>query len=140
MKSLFSNGKFLAILAGIIAIVAVVTSIWLNPPSEIRAHALDQVRLSNLQHIELAIKIYYDSHRALPVDLNAVQSENSRLSQANWHDPVTKQPFEYEITSETSYRLCASFARNSDKAEYGYGGQLRDHGAGRACFQYRVGH
>jgi hypothetical protein len=139
MKLPFSTGNLLAILAGIIVAWAVATSIWLNPPSEIRARSLDQVRLNDLQHVELSIKRYYDLHQALPVDLKALESENGLLTQQNWHDPETQHPFEYEITGVTSYRLCAVFSRSSDKDVSNYDYQFRNHGAGRTCFQYRVG-
>jgi hypothetical protein len=138
MKLPFGNGKLLAILAGIVAAAAVATSIWLNPPSEIRARNLDQQRLGNLGQTENAIKTYYDIHRSLPLDLRALDSEDNRLVQANWHDPETKRPFEYEIMGEKSYRLCAVFARHSEKGDSPYEVFPRQHSAGRDCFQYNV--
>jgi hypothetical protein len=126
-------------LGAIVAAAAVSTSIWLNPPSENRARALDQVRLNDLQQVEFAINRHYNLHHALPVDLQILESENELLAQQNWHDPVTKQPYEFDISSGTSYQLCANFSRSSGKAENGYDYQSRRHSAGRACFQYRVG-
>jgi type II secretory pathway pseudopilin PulG len=138
MKSLFSNGKFLAILAGMIAILAVVTSIWLNPPSEIRARKLDQVRLSGLQSIENAISMYYRAHHALPAGLNVLDNESRWLNYKNWHDPETQHPYEYEIVNETSYKLCAVFSRSSDKEDNFYDYSFRKHSSGRDCFQQSV--
>jgi hypothetical protein len=143
MKLHLSNGKLLGILGSIVVVAAVSTSIWINPPSENRARAFDQVRLRGLQSIELAINKYVDLHHALPVDLKVLEGENGLLTQQNWHDPVTKQPFEYEIISQNSYRLCANFSRNSDKnenvyTENAYDYQFKNHGAGRVCFQYSV--
>jgi type II secretory pathway pseudopilin PulG len=138
MKLPFSYGKLLAILAGIVVVGAAATSIWLNPPSEIRARSIDQVRLNDLQHIESSIKSYYDLHHALPVDLKALESENGLLTEQNWHDPETQHPFEYEITGATSYQLCGVFSRSSVKDANNYEYQFRNHGAGRACFQYRA--
>jgi len=138
MKSLFSNGKFLAILAGIIAIAAVVTSIWLNPPSEIRARKLDQIRLSGLQFTENAIAMYYRAHHTLPAGLNVLDNENRSLNYSNWHDPETQRPFDYEIVTETSYKLCAVFSRSSDKEDNPYNYLFRKHSAGRDCFQQDV--
>jgi hypothetical protein len=147
MKSLFSNGKFLAILAGMIAIAAVVTSIWLNPPSEIRARKLDEERLRGLRQTHDAIKVYYDAHHALPVELNVLDNELNALLQEHWHDPETQRPYEYAVLSETSYRLCAVFSRASGKSDsenndwennvYGY--SFRKHSAGRNCFEQSVG-
>ncbi len=141
MKLHFRDGKLLAVLAAIVAAAAVATSIWLNPPSEIRARALDQARLRGLKSTEDAIKTYYDAHRALPVELQVLENENNHLVLANWHDPETQRPYEYNILSETSYRLCAVFSRSSDKSDrennlYDY--SFKKHSAGRDCFQQSV--
>jgi type II secretory pathway pseudopilin PulG len=134
-----SYGKLLAILAGIVVVGAVATSIWLNPPSEIRARSIDQVRLNDLQHIDSSIRSFYGLHHALPADLKALESENGLLTEQNWHDPETQHPFEYQITGATSYQLCAVFSRSSDKDANNYEYQFKNHGADRACFQYRAG-
>lgn len=138
MKLNFSGGKILAILAAIVAAAAVAASIWLNPPSENRARSLDQERLKGLNSAEFAIKSYADLHHALPANLQLLESENGLLTPSIWHDPVTNQPYEYVIINENSYRLCANFSRNSDKAENGYSYQFKNHGAGHVCFQYGV--
>jgi hypothetical protein len=133
-----NSGKVLSILAALVAIAAVTTSIWLNPPSENRARSLDQKRLEGLKCTENAIDKYYDVHHALPADLKALDSEKNQPIQANWHDPETQQPLEYEIKGEKSYSLCVRFARNSDwqnTAEYDF----KKHSAGRDCFEYDVG-
>jgi len=132
-----NSGKVLSILAALVAVAAVTTSIWLNSPSENRARSLDQKRLDGLKRTENAINKYYDIHRALPADLKALDSEKTQPIQANWHDPETQQPLEYEIKAEKSYSLCARFARNSDwlnPADYNF----KKHNAGRDCFEYNV--
>jgi hypothetical protein len=138
MKLQFSNGMLLAGLAAVVAVAAVAASIWLNPPSEIRARALDQKRLGNLGQTDNAIKTYYTIHHNLPADLRALDSEDNRLAQANWHDPETQQPFEYEITGEKSYRLCAVFSRHSEKNDNPYDMLAKKHSAGRDCFEYSI--
>jgi hypothetical protein len=134
----FSIGQILAGVAAVVAVAAVATSIWLNPPSEFRARALDQKRLGNLAQTENAIQTYYTVHHNLPADLKALDSEDNRLAQANWHDPETQQPFEYEITGEKSYRLCAVFSRHSEKNDNPYDVLAKQHSAGRDCFQKDV--
>jgi hypothetical protein len=131
------SGKSLSIVAALVAVAAVSTSIWLNPPSENRARALDQKRLDGLKLTENAIKKYFHVHHALPPDLNALDSEKNQPIQANWHDPETKQPLEYRIIGEQSYSLCAIFARNSDwQSPETY--SFKKHSAGRDCFEYDV--
>src|SRR5512137_1138191 len=104
-----NSGKILSILAALVAVAAVSTSIWLNPPSENRARALDRERLDGLKLTQNAISRYFDIHHALPADLKALDSEKNQPIQANWHDPETHRPLEYEIIGEQSYRLCANF-------------------------------
>ena len=132
-----NSGKILSILAAFVAVAAISTSIWLNPPSENRVRALDRERLDGLKLTQYAIGKYFDIHHALPADLKALDSETNQPIQADWHDPETHQPLEYEIKGEQSYRLCANFARNSDwqnSQEYSF----KKHSAGRDCFEYDV--
>src|SRR5882757_8927059 len=132
-----NSGKVLAILAALVAVAAVVTSIWLNPPSETRARSLDQKRLQGLSITQYAISRYYHVHHALPAKLTALDNETNQAIQANWHDPETHQPVEYEIKGQQSYSLCANFARSSDwqtPDEYGF----KKYSAGHDCFEYNV--
>jgi type II secretory pathway pseudopilin PulG len=131
------NGKTLSILAAMVAVAAVATSIWLNPPSENRARTLDEERLNGLQRAESAIERYYNTHDALPADLKVLDSERNQPMQASWHDPETHQPLEYQITGAQSYRLCATFARSSDW-QNPQAIAFRKHRAGRDCFEYNV--
>jgi hypothetical protein len=129
------SGKVLYVLAALVAVAAVATSIWLNPPSETRARSLDQKRLQGLNLTQYAIYRYYRIHHALPANLKALDSETNQAIQANWHDPETHQPLEYQVKGEQSYSLCANFARSSDwqsPDEYGF----KKHSAGRDCFEY----
>jgi hypothetical protein len=131
------SGKTLSILAALVAVTAVSTSIWLNPPSETRARSLDRERLDGLRITEFAIGRYFDRQHALPADLNALDSEKNQPIRANWHDPETRQPLEYQVTGEQSYRLCARFARDSDWQKP-KDHDFKKHSAGRACFEYNV--
>ena len=54
-----SFGRLLAIAGAIAAVAAVSVSIYLNPPSAVKGHALDQERMQGLQQIDFAIKAYY---------------------------------------------------------------------------------
>jgi hypothetical protein len=131
MKLTFGDGRVLAVVAGIVAIAAVATSIWLNPPSVNRARTLDGQRLRDLQQIETAISIYYNSHQALPADLKAIDNPWS----ADWGDPETRQSYEYEIQGPASYQLCAIFSRKSDEGMSTQDGPCWKHSAGRNCFK-----
>lgn len=133
-----SFGKPLAIAGAIAAIVSVSYSIYLNPPSVVKAHSLDQQRLQSLQQIDFAIKTYYRNHQALPDRLDAVENRNGLSERSNWKDPVTQQPYQYDVMSKTLYRLCADFSADSEKQEGPYLGAFRSHHKGHDCFQQDV--
>lgn len=137
MTSQASGGKVLSILAAVVAVMAVSISLYLNPPSETRARSLDKERLRGLKVTQDAICKYFDIHHALPPDLRALDSETNQSIRANWSDPETRQPIEYQVTGERSFRLCAKFARNSEwqnPKDYNF----KRHNAGRDCFEYNV--
>jgi len=131
-------GKLLAISAAIAALAAVCVSIYLNPPSEVRANTLDQQRLQGLQQIDFAIRAYYRDHHALPDRLDALENQNGLLARPNWKDPVTHELYEYDVLSKTTYRLCADFSADSGRRENPYAGTFRSHHKGRDCFQQDV--
>ncbi len=133
-----SLGRLLAIAGAIAAVAAVSVSIYLNPPSAVKAHALDQERLQGLQQIDSAIKAYYRRHQVLPDGLDAVESKNGLSARPNWNDPVTHQPYEYDVLSKTSYRLCADFSADSESQENPYAFSFRKHHKGHDCFQQEV--
>jgi hypothetical protein len=137
MNLQFGYGRLLAWLAAIVAISAVATSIWLHPPSEMRARRLDEVRMQSLSQTETAIHSYYTIHHALPAELKALDSEENHHREVKWHDPETNRPFEYAVTGETTYRLCVIFARSSDQSDLLIG-PSGTHSAGRDCYQKNV--
>lgn len=128
-------GKVLAIAGGLAAITAVCVSIYLNPPSTARAHALDRERLQSLQQIDLAVRAYYRNYRVLPDHLDAIDNKNGLAAHSNWKDPVTHLAYEYSVTGKTTYRLCGDFAADSDNEEPPYIVAFRKHHKGRDCFQ-----
>ena len=137
MSLQFANGRLLAWLAAIVAVAAVATSIWIHPPSEARARRFDEVRMHSLNQTETAIHAYFVAHQVLPAELKVLDGEENHHQEVKWHDPETRQPFEYTVTGEAGYRLCAIFARISDQNDP-FNGINRAHGAGRDCFQMKV--
>jgi hypothetical protein len=131
-----SIGRILAVAAALVAGFAVATSIWLNPPSENRARAMDSQRLWRLSQIERALNNHYRLRQKLPVNLKELESDNSDLARENLLDPDTRQPFEYEVVGETGYRLCAIFERSTESEPHLL--QVRRHKSGRDCFDQKV--
>ena len=134
MTQPINRGKLLAAITGLVAVAAVSTSIWLHPPSENRAQRLDQIRIESMNNIDRAINMYFKVNHVLPPDLKTL-NKDGRQFPLTWEDPETRQPFEYQISGERSYRLCANFARNDD-VDQGYFGHI--HKAGHDCIDYTI--
>ena len=131
-------GRYLAIAGGVAAAAAVAVSIYLNPPSAVKAHSLDGHRLQSLRQIDMAVKGYYRGHQVLPDRLDAMRSNGSLAARWDWNDPVTHRSYEYEVVTKTAYRLCADFSADSDEEESRYGPAFRKHHKGHDCFQQDV--
>jgi hypothetical protein len=136
MTPAMNVGKLLAISAAVVVALAVAISIWLDPPSENRARAMDGQRLWRLSRIESAINNHYRLRQRLPANLQELEVDKSDLGLQNLIDPGTGEPFEYEVVGEKDYRLCATFERSADgDRDLLY---TRTHKAGRDCFDQKV--
>jgi hypothetical protein len=114
-------------------------------PGSARKAALDDQREGHLAQIAAMIDLYWDQEGGLPGDL-----ESLRQTRGVWvesiHDPETDLPYEYRITGERAYELCAVFDTASDPDETGpghrgayvSGSKFWQHPAGRTCFSIEV--
>jgi hypothetical protein len=132
-------GKVLVVAGAVAAVAAVSVSIYLNPPSVVKAHALDDRRMQALQQMSIAIRNYYHEHQALPQTIGDIENHNGLSPQLDWTDPLTHQPYGYSVAGKNSYRLCADFAADSETVESSYTMSLRKHHKGHDCFQEDVG-
>lgn len=137
MSSQFAIGRLLAWITAAVALIAVAISIHLHPPSEARARRLDQIRMQSLQQTEIALYSYFAAHQALPADLSVLDSEENHHRDVKWHDPETGQPYEYSVTGDKTYQLCATFSMSSDTNDTPIG-LFGTHTAGRDCFQMKA--
>ena len=133
-------GRWIAIVAGIVVLATVVAAIVvMGPPSQQRLQRLDERRIADLGRIQLAVQSYRNMHDGLPVSLAALaEKPGMRLSIV---DPASGEPYGYEPTGDSGYRLCARFATDTANAmdaaqTWPPGGW--DHAAGRQCFERRV--
>lgn len=55
-------GRVLVVAGAIAAVAAVSVSIYLNPPSAVKAQALDDRRMRALEQMNFAIRNYYRAH------------------------------------------------------------------------------
>ncbi len=129
-----SRGFWIGALATIVVASAAVLSIAQRPPSLQREYRFDQIRLQALLEIQRRVDNYWQKHKTLPEDLNAI-----RYSSTAWHDPLTGQPYTYQVTGDGTYKLCTVFAQNSEEPQRSiYASADWRHSAGIWCFDRSV--
>ena len=124
--------RLLAIAASLAMAAAIVAGISvLGSPMHQRALQLDSRRMANLSLISMQVSAYWSQHKSLPPDLASLNLEHAIAS-----DSVSGVPFEYVVTSNESYRLCAKFdaASESEGRTNGAYALRWNHPAGRHCF------
>lgn len=107
MRNYYLFVAFLGIV--VIAVIAMGFKIMGTPFSQ-RVMALDTTRLSDFSNIRYRIEDYYRVNKKLPAgfyQLNGI---------LNTKDPETKQDYKYEVVSEASYNLCATFSTDSEQS------------------------
>ena len=109
-------------------------------PSTQRLERFDEQRLQDLRTIAREIQLMVEDpnekgmlKEALPKTL-AEAATRARDERVNPRDPETGQPYRYTVKSETSYELCADFARPRDWDSRVFW----NHPAGAHCFTIDV--
>jgi hypothetical protein len=119
-------------------------------PAQQRDARLDQQRVSDLQSIQSNLIDYWQDKEAIPGTLVAL--EDDIIGYRNPVDPVTGEAYEYVVTGDLSFQLCATFATESDDSglgtyttpmmyRSGYMGKdvdLWSHAEGRVCFDRTI--
>lgn len=143
-RMMWRIGALILVLGTIILGFAVVGS-----PATQRALRYDSQRVNHLETIQWQVLNYWQSKSVLPENLTELG--NNDLS--GWIapvDPETDTPYEYERTSDLSFRLCAVFNRETpahpgvpqmypaydSSAIKGSGSWTHD--AGRQCFERTI--
>jgi hypothetical protein len=122
-------------LASVLVVLGVGTGLYLaGSPAEARLHRQDERRSELLSMADFAVEQYHREHGRLPLALDSAGPAWSRDS-SRARDPVTGVPFAYRVTGDSAWELCATFARPGE----GNLSTLRNHAAGRQCFQRRIG-
>lgn len=138
--------KVLAITVATVAIIALIAGMVINgSPVTRRNIRFDIERVSELSSIANSINHAADSMDdfRLPETLKSgVDSQEFWYSFDQIVDPETGEEYEYQILSETRYKLCANFHFSSDTAEskgdrYGLSGHgdFWQHQAGHDCYE-----
>jgi hypothetical protein len=110
-------------------------------PMDRRQVRFDEQRLQDLQTIAREIRLMVvDSHgdknelkEALPKTL-AEAIERARDQQINSRDPDTGAPYEYTVKNDSTFEICAQFARPRDWDS----DVFWNHAAGKHCYTINV--
>lgn len=136
--------RFHAIFAVGATIVVVLTVGWgfmlVGSPTTRWLERIDERRVKDLQIITREIEsMVLDQHNKgtlksqLPKTLDeAIQ--RSRHEKLNVRDPVTRMPYGFTVKNETTFELCATFARKRDEDNQVFW----NHPAGSHCFTINV--
>lgn len=130
------------------ALALVIISIFagffiMGTPGQVRLYRFDEQKVSHLQNIQWELVNYWQQKQVLPAELSELEDSIS-----GWmipSDPQTGESYEYERTSNTSFRLCATFnAESRSQLEempvraYGSIEGSWKHGEGRTCFDRTI--
>jgi hypothetical protein len=129
------NGHRLAGVLGIAAVVAVVAAaLWsIGSPSEQRLRRFDERRVMDVTQLSQTVYWHHNEYHALPA--SAAELVNGRRLTRLPLDPSTEEPYEYRVTGERKFEVCAVFDRASppeDAKDFWY------HDVGRRCFEFDV--
>lgn len=126
----------------VLTIGSLVTAFFINEsPAEARARRHDVQVLSNFDQITTTIQNYYTEKNALPENFADLNDQTPYLNAAALQDPKTGQAYDYHITSETEYELCATFETNNIEPSNTYDYTYADrwpHEVGYQCLKQKV--
>ena len=121
------------IASAVVAATVIGAFVLLGSPGEQRTRRFDERRLADLRAASAAIDLHFPRHGTLPGSLDELPVELGPAPAAR--DPRTGAPYEYERLGADRYRLCATFARESQQERWGPERDFWAHGAGRQCFE-----
>ena len=138
--------KLMAWLTGGVLLASVIYGfVLVGSPATQRNLRFDERRVSDLGQIQSSVADYWRQKNVLPKDL----SELKTIGYAVTNDPETDQPYEYSISGDVSFKLCADFKTvlkpDSSPAysipkQAGIAATPQDwaHGAERSCFENTI--
>jgi len=132
---IFLIGSLTLVVAALIGSLFVVES-----PSDARNRKLDSMVINNFSEIDNAVNTYYAENNKLPDSLAVLQEEFSYLRDDDLKDPATGSSYEYKVSDDKTYELCATFRTVSadEKSREYYFDDRWQHEAGEQCLTQTV--
>ena len=124
-----ASGRPIAIALSLVMALVVGIGLYVSgSPAAAREEAIDGRRIRNLRDTKAEVYSYWRWYHALPATIDSASPVPA--DSASHRDPVTGTPYEYRVTSDSTYELCAVFAlpsRGETDVDW-------RHPAGRHCF------
>ena len=136
--------KYLMYISVLVFLVIIIVAIVnIGSPTTQRQIRFDQTRLNDLSSIQNSVTEYYRANNGiLPSDL-IILSQSTYYYGFNLKDPETGLEYEYKVTSQNEYQLCATFSTDnkvSKPREMTYpDSEIWKHGIGKVCFDRIAG-
>lgn len=128
--------------ASLIVISAVfIWSLFLvESPTEARNRRFDEMVINDFSQLDSAINNYYRENSSMPESLEVLKNEFSYITEKELSDPINNTAYEYNITGEKEYELCATFrtGNQEEELEFRYVDKMWSHDAGEQCLKQRV--
>lgn len=146
-----SRGTSVGVAFGVLMLLTVGAGFFIiGSPSNIRDLRIDQEKRQDLMSLQWSVVNYWQQKQKLPVTINDLSDGISGYVVT--HNAQTGEPYRYEATSDLSFKLCATFRRESpttDAYSDGYsmakpiggGGVVEEnwkHGVGDTCFERTI--
>ena len=136
--------KSLAYIASVIVFASIISGFFIvGSPSKQRMFKFDIERVNNMQIIQNEIINYWNNKNALPDNLDNLKDNINGFNPPL--DPKTKKSYEYNILSELSFELCATFETSNKNIyketkyhQYPYNIENWEHEKGLTCFKRNI--
>lgn len=142
VRGYFTNRAEKAMYFAMGAMVLVLVSLvfgyqYIEKPSEVRERRFDEQQLTDLQQMQSTIENYFNTNNTLPSDI-ATAFGPFPVPEA----PTGRDAYQYKVTSDAKYQLCATFAQASTDTEMSYTTPEPNyswlHKAGSWCFDREI--
>jgi len=127
----------------VVLVVFIFSWFIVDSPAQTRSRKIDNEVINDLYEINSAVVNYYSLNEEMPTDLNALLNNDSgyRLSEQALKQPSGDNYYQYEVTADNEYKICADFlTSNLDDSQdrYYYYGTDYKHDKGHQCFSQKV--
>ncbi|MFH1565023.1 MAG: DUF5671 domain-containing protein [bacterium] len=125
-------------------IIAFVASLFtVESPMQSRNRKFDEAIISDFNIINMAIETYCQDNEKMPENLSSLKEGSNFLAGDDIENPISGEEYEYKITGDKTYELCAVFRtsnKEEEENEYRYYGpnEFYLHDSGYQCLKNTI--